>query len=196
MTLHASFEIQEIEEEEMKKVKLLLIAALIAVMVLSLVACNKEDGKGGGESPNVAGGKYEGKTNDRVLSEKIVIKYPAVFKIDNMWSNDSTVILSLEGADWELEITCIEYSKENFENFEAIKDFHDAIYGDKVEKVTLLNNEGIKVDKSNALSIFVPIDEKLYFLFNCKQAADKECDCNAAFATPEVQYILENINFK
>lgn len=94
------------------------------------------------------------------------------------------------------EITCLEYNADTFENFEALKDFHDAIYGNKVEKVTLLNSEGIKVDKGNALSVYAPIDEKLYFLFNCKVASDKEGDYNAAFLKPEVQYILENINFK
>lgn len=104
----------------MKKVKLLFAVVLVAAMMLSFAECNKQ-GEGEGSKTNVV--KYDGETTERVLADKIVVKYPTVFKVNDLWSDEKGVTLYKEGADWELQINYFEYSADTYEKYQAQKNF-------------------------------------------------------------------------
>lgn len=171
----------------MKKMKSVVVMALVAVLVFALAACGNKDGG--------SAAKYEGEVAETVIQDKIVVKYPAAYTIDQKWSDENSVCLRKDGETWEVTVYYGEYGF-IYEDFAHVESDHKLLYGDRVEKTTLLGKEGFKVDQGAAITINVPADDNHYLSFSCKVQFDKEADYQAAFKSSEVQFILENLSIK
>lgn len=177
----------------MKKGKLVLVMALVAVLVFALAACGKQDaGKGGSAA------KYEGDVAETDLLSRIKVKYPVAFKLDEKLSSDVLIYLKKENEDWEVNVSCIEYgaSYTPYKEFAQVEKDNRTVYGDKVEKIKVGDKEALKVDAGAGINIIIPGDDKYYIEFSCRVQINKTADYKTAFNTPEVQYILENITAK
>lgn len=170
----------------MKKVKLLLVFALAAVMILSFVACGKKEEK----KP-----EYTGEVTEKVIQDVLTVKYPAEFKVNDQWSGESFVTLRKGDELWEVSVGIYELELVGEKSFESLEETHKQFYS-TFEKATLAGKDGFKVDAGAAISYYAKYNDEKYISFTCKVQFDKEADYKKAFETPEVQYILNNLSVK
>lgn len=170
----------------MKKAKSLLVFALVAAMILSLVACGKKEEK----KP-----EYTGEVTEKVIQDVLTVKYPAEFKVNDQWSGENFVTLRKGDELWEVSIGISELELVGEKSFESLEETHKQFYS-TFEKATLAGKDGFKVDAGAAITYYAKYNDEKYISFSCKVQFDKEADYKEAFETPEVQYILNNLSVK
>lgn len=173
----------------MRKFKLVLVIALVAVVVFALAGCGKQ---------GAAKAKYEGEVTESVIMDKLIVKYPVAFKINEKRSSESTLRLSKDNEDWEVAVGLVVYGSDitPYKDFAGVEKDNKAVY-DKVEKITVMGKEALKIDAGAAIRILIPAHDTFFVEFSCNVQLNKgDADYKTAFDTPEVQYILENLTVK
>lgn len=175
----------------MKKTKIVFTLGIALILVLALTACGGGGGNQGGSTA-----KYEGEVAERTVADALVVQYPAAFQVDETWSGNDYVCVEQEGADWEVTVGCFKYD-ETYPNFEALEADAKIVDGDAVKPATLAGKDGFMVKSGSAITYTARFDDTRYIKFSCKSQPNIDSKgFEAAFDTPEVQYILNNLKLK
>lgn len=181
----------------MRKIRSVMVIVLGLLLVLAFTACDKKDESSvqeGSSSEKVEA--YQGETAEVTLDDALIVKYPAAFKVDEVWSGDYNVCLEKEGEKWEVTVGVYKYD-DSYPDFEAIVSDNKASFGNGVKTASLAGKEGITYKAPSAIQYLAPLNEKKYIVFACKSQPNEEGeDFATAFNTAEVQYILNNIQIK